>query len=137
MTGEPLTLYVALGGEVGIAAVVDRFYARMVADPKVAVHFVHVSLQALKPRKTAFLAAICGGPAGQKGQAGRSLQQAHAPYRLTQADFERMTGHFAEALADCLIPPDPAERMLTLVGRFRHDVISLAYPEPASPEGDT
>lgn len=55
------TLYERLGGEDAIAAVVDEFYDRVVADEQVAYYFEDVDMQQQRAHQTQFISSVAGG----------------------------------------------------------------------------
>lgn len=121
MPDDGQELYDSLGGAAVVAAVVERLYARMLADPKIAAYFSHVPLEQLTRHQTAFLAHAFGGPAAYSG---RALQQAHALYQLTNADFERMAQHLAEALNESGVAAGLVDTLISRIDRFRQDIVS-------------
>ncbi|WP_372911941.1 group 1 truncated hemoglobin [Salinigranum sp.] len=102
MTGDEPTaddvdsLYDRLGGRDGIAAVVDTFYDRVLADDRVNGYFDDMDVDDLRSHQTAFLSAVSGGPAAYDGQ---EMRAAHAHLDLDESDFAVVAGHLDDALA--------------------------------------
>jgi hemoglobin len=61
------SLYDRLGGKAAVAAAVDRFYERLLADPDLRLFFAQANLSRLRKRQGQFFAQALGGPAGYKG----------------------------------------------------------------------
>jgi hemoglobin len=96
-TSTSATLYQRLGEGAGIAAVVDSLYRLIMDDEKLAPYFATTRLAEQKGHMALFLAAATGGPNGYKGL---DLDAAHAGRDITDADFDRVIGHAATALAE-------------------------------------
>ena len=91
------TLYQRLGEGAGIAAVVDNMYRLILSDETLAPYFAGTSMVDQKRHMALFLAAAAGGP---NGYTGLDMKAAHAGRGITDADFDRVIGHAATALAD-------------------------------------
>jgi hemoglobin len=91
------SVYAQLGGKANIAAIVDRFYEKMLADPDIRPQLAKANLASLKQRQAQFLTQSLGGPVEAKN---RVTAPAHA-HLLTQArHVERATTHLALALSE-------------------------------------
>jgi len=97
------SLYSQLGGKANIAAVVEKFYERILEDPDLQEFFEKSNMAWLKTRQTQFLTQALGGPAEFKG---RDLKSAHAELLVERYQFERAATHLAEALAELGVPPE-------------------------------
>ena len=116
------SLYAQLGGKATVAAVVDRFYEKMLADPDIRPLLAKANLASLKQRQAQFLTQTLGGPGDAKN---RVTAPAHA-HLLTQArHVERATTHLALALSEMNMAPDRVdavmERMAQEVDREESD----------------
>jgi hemoglobin len=98
-----LTLFQRLGEGAGIAAVVDGLYQRIMADETLAPFFVETRMIEQKRHMALFLAAAAGGPDGYRG---KDLGVAHAGRGIADADFDRVIGHAAAALAEAGVDDD-------------------------------
>lgn len=92
-------LYERLGGEAAIAAAVDRFYDRVIADPLLAPVFEGVDLERLRGHQRRFLTLAMGGP---DAYAGRDLGTAHRRiaerHGLDDRHFDAVLGHLDASL---------------------------------------
>jgi len=57
-----MSIYDSIGGAPAIRAAVDDFYARVLADARLAPFFTGTDLHRLKAHQRAFIAAAVGGP---------------------------------------------------------------------------
>jgi methyl-accepting chemotaxis protein len=103
------SLYAQLGGKANIAAIVDRFYEKMLADPDIRPLLAKANLGSLKQRQAQYLTQTLGGPADVKN---RVTTPAHA-HLLTQARYvERATTHLALALSEMNMAPDLVDAVM-------------------------
>src|ERR1041384_6790877 len=96
-------IYEAIGGAPALAAAVDDFYVRVLADPELKGYFEGVDLERLKAHQRSFLAAAIGG---SEIYAGRPVEEAHAPLAITQQHFDRVIGHLVDTLSELSVPAD-------------------------------
>jgi hemoglobin len=69
------TLYERLGGRPAVAAVVETFYERVLADARIAGFFTSVDMQRQKNKQRAFLTMVFGGP---NKYTGKDMREGHA-----------------------------------------------------------
>ncbi|MDR7110487.1 hemoglobin [Microbacterium trichothecenolyticum] len=117
------TLYQRLGEGAGIAAVVDGLYSRIMADETLAPFFEHTRMIEQKRHMALFLAAAAGGPDGYKG---KDLGVAHAGRGISDADFDRVIGHAAAALAEAGVDADAIDQVAGALMPLRALVTSAA-----------
>lgn len=129
---DQASLYTAVGGEAGIAALVDELYAHVLANPRLAAFFAHTSLDELKLHQRDFLAFASHGPAGYTG---RRLDEAHVGRGIADADFDRMVQHFAAAFEAAGVPEDVRAAAIRNLEVHRPEVVAPSVEhtdEPAS-----
>ena len=90
-----MTIYDGLGGAGAVRAAVDDFYARVLADPRLARFFTGTDLNRLKAHQRSFIAAALGGP---EIFSGRDMASAHASLAIADADFDAVVAHLVETL---------------------------------------
>ncbi|WP_254762353.1 group I truncated hemoglobin [Natrinema marinum] len=117
------TLYERLGGEDAIAAVVDEFYDRVVADEQVAHYFDDIDMQEQRAHQTKFISSVTGGPVDYSG---REMAAAHADLEIGPADFEAIATHLDEALASFDVDDDDRQAVLEAVAGLRDDIVTAA-----------
>lgn len=94
---EQPSLYDRIGGEPGIAALVDRFYERVLADAELKSYFEHAPMDKLRHMQREFFAAAAGGPIIYSG---RPLRQVHHRLAISRREFQRFTDHLIETLQE-------------------------------------
>lgn len=113
-------LYDALGGDDGLSAVVEAFYARVTVDPELAPYFAGIDLDRLRAHQRAFLRAAIDGPGRYPG---RPLAQAHAGLGITDAHFDRLVDHLATVLGDLGAGPGAVAFVRDRIGALRAQVV--------------
>jgi len=82
---EQPSLYERLGGEAGIARVVDTFYDMVLSDPRVAPFFANTDMAKQRRHQTLFLTFATGGP---NKYTGRGLREAHRGLGIRNEHFD-------------------------------------------------
>jgi hemoglobin len=116
-----VSIYQAIGGEPALVAVVDDFYARVLADAQLAGFFAGANMPKLKGRQVEFFAAALGGPDAYQGV---SMRQVHAGRGIGQADFDRVAFHLAAALAAAGVPGETIARIAAAIGPLADEIVS-------------
>jgi hemoglobin len=123
------SLYERLGGERAIAAVVDDFVERAIADPQVnftrkgserewratpenIAHFERMLVQ--------FIAMASGGP--QKYE-GRDLRSVHQGMKISKAEFDALVADLRASMSKLAVPAKEASELLAIIGTVRKDVV--------------
>ena len=119
---EP-TPFERVGGMVGIDAVVELFYDRLVGDPEVAPFFDRVNLRRQRGHLKVFLAAALGGPNAYQG---RELGEAHAHLGITDHHVDLVGGHLAAVLAGLGVSPALIDEIASAVDGMRDALLGRA-----------
>lgn len=94
---EEGTIYDRIGGEEGIAKLIEAFYERVLKDPVLSPHFEKVPMEKLIRMQREFFAMATGGPAEYTG---RPLAHVHQHMHISNAAFQRFTEHLLATLND-------------------------------------
>jgi hemoglobin len=97
MNNEASSIYERIGGEAGIASLVDQFYERVLADPELRPYFERAPLDKLRQMQREFFGAAAGGPIVYSG---RPLRQVHHRLAISRREFQRFTDHLIETLEE-------------------------------------
>jgi hemoglobin len=116
------SLYEQLGGKAGIAAVVDEFYRRVVADELLEAMFAGHDMNQQRRHLAAFLGVALGGPNEYRG---RGLREAHRGLGITEGQFAAVAGHLAAALAAGGVAALAVATILEAVAGLKGDVVAL------------
>lgn len=98
-----MSIYESIGGAESVAAAVDHFYDRVLADPVLAPYFSATQMQRQKAHMRAFLAVAVGGP---ELYAGRDMSAAHAGLGITDEAFDHVVEHLVATLEALGVPAE-------------------------------
>ena len=122
------SLYDRLGGSYAIAAVVDDFMARLLADPVVTGNAVAVSklppehVPGLTFQLTALMCEVTGGP---KAYTGRSMKDVHTGMKITEAEWNAMAADFQATLDHFKVPAAEQKELFDIVGSTKADIVGV------------
>jgi len=125
MTEE--TLYEKLGGWAAVAAVVDIFYDRLLADPRLAQVFDGIDMNRLKNHQVIFVSAATGGPEPKQPF---DLVAAHRPLNITDEQFDLVAGHLVASLRVAAVEQPLIDEVMAAVAPLRPQIVS-AFPAVA------
>lgn len=107
------TDYDLIGGGRAVAALVDRFYELVLADPELAGYFTDTNLPRLKRHQVLLISQVLGGPADY---AGRDLREAHAGMRISSSHYGRVGAYLVTALQEAAVPAAVIGRVGAVLG---------------------
>lgn len=114
------TLYDRIGGAEAVAGMVDRFYAKVIADPGLLPYFDHVALDKLRHMQVEFFSAALDGPVQYTG---RPVIHAHHGMHITRQHFQAFVEHLFETLADYPLSEDDRYAIISRINTYADDVI--------------
>lgn len=121
-----LVLYERLGGVYSIAAVVDDFIDRIMADPRLnanpRVSEAHhrVSPAGFKYRVTEMVCWATGGP---QQYTGRSMRDSHKDLMITEAEWQAFLNDFQQTLDKFSVPQTEQEELKAIVASTKADIV--------------
>ncbi len=132
------SLYDRLGGVYSIAAVVDDFVDRLLADPiitankKVVEAMGKITKPGLKYRITELLCQSAGGP--QK-YTGRPMKDSHAHLNITDGEWAATVKDLLGSLEKLNVPEQEQNELLVILGSTKADIVqSQPQVAPAAPQ---
>ena len=114
------TLYEQLGGQEAIDAVVEEFYARVLADEKVKDLFKNTDMEKQKRHQAAFIAYATGGPNRYRG---RTIKKAHEGLGITEEQFMAVATHLSDSLKHFNVPQHLIDQVIELFASLKGDVV--------------
>ncbi|MCA8950405.1 MAG: group 1 truncated hemoglobin [Planctomycetes bacterium] len=117
---ETQTLYDRIGGKPALAAVVDDFYRRVLADELLAPLFAATDMARQRGHQLAFLTYALGGPNRYEG---RNMRDAHRGRGITDAHFGAVAGHLQSTLQDAGVGVDELSSIMAAAAGLRDDVV--------------
>lgn len=94
-TTKDESIYDRIGGEDGIAQLVESFYERILKDPILSPFFKEVPMDKLERMQREFFAMATGGPADFSG---RPLAHVHKHLAIGNKEFQLFTNHLMATL---------------------------------------
>lgn len=125
-----MSIYDNIGGADAVGAAVDDFYARVLADPRLAPFFSETDMTRLKSHQRAFIAAAIGGP---QLYAGRDMGAAHAGLGISGADFDAVVGHLVDTLTGLGVPEETIGQIGAALTPLRADIVTAPEMATRSP----
>jgi hemoglobin len=117
------SLYTRLGGYDAIAAVVDDFIGRLVADKKLTKFFVGHSEDSLKKIRMHVIDQLCAGAGGPCLYTGRDMKTSHHGLGITSDDWDAAANHLVETLDKFKVPAAEKGEVLAFVGTLKKDIV--------------
>jgi len=114
-----MTIYDEIGGADAVAAAVEQFYERVLADPALAPYFTDVDMAKLKSHQRAFIAAAIGGP---ELYTGRDMKAAHARFGIKPEHFDLVVGHLVDTLSALGVPAGTIGAIGAKLGPLKADI---------------
>lgn len=119
MGEQDQTLYERVGGERGIASLMDAFYERVLADPMLRPFFEDVAMDTLRRMQREFFAAALGGP---MAYAGRSLAEIHAGRGIQLKHLRRFLDHLLATLRDQGVSEVDAYEIVSRINLYADEI---------------
>jgi hemoglobin len=125
MTEQTATLYERLGGPEGVGRLIDRFYAKVAADPEIGPFFRDSSLERIRAMQREFFAAALDGPVTYTGLA---LSHAHGGKGITPRHFSHYIGLLLETLHEIGVEPKDVRAVVDRISMYADDITGQANP---------
>jgi hemoglobin len=124
LTGqEKKSLYDRLGGYNAVAAVVDDFIGRLVADKRFTKFFVGHSEDSLKRIRQHIVDQFCAAAGGPCLYTGRDMKTSHKGLGITGDDWDAAAKHLVESLDKFNVPKAEKDDLLEFVTSLRKDIV--------------
>jgi truncated hemoglobin YjbI len=122
-------LFIRLGGESGLARLIDRQYERLLADDYLGEYFMGVDIDRLKTAQLGFLRTTFGDTG--VSYHGASLRQAHHGQLVTEHAFDQFVDTFVTAARDAGVDDADQTEIRAALKALRASVITEFKPNPA------
>jgi len=108
-----VNVFEAAGGTATFKTLVERFYARIAADPIVRPLYPEDDLSSATERLTLFLIQYWGGPTTYSAQRGHPrLRLRHQPFAIGQAERDAWLVHMTAAVNSLDVSPEVRKALL-------------------------
>ncbi len=115
-------LYKQLGGKDAVNAAVDLFYQKILGDSSINFFFTGTDMDLQRNKQKAFLTYAFGGA---PNYSGKSMRDAHAPFKITDAHFGSVAGHLQATLNELGVPEELTAQVMTIAASAHDDVLGL------------
>jgi hemoglobin len=117
------SLYERLGGYNAIAAVVDDFVGRLVADKQFERFFVGHSTDSKKRIRQHIVDQFCAAAGGPCIYTGRTMKDSHVGLNISEADWDAAAKHLVATLDKFKVPEPEKKELLAFVTSLRADIV--------------
>jgi hemoglobin len=117
------SLYERIGGYNALAAVVDDFVGRLVADKQFERFFAGHSTDSKKRIRQHILDQFCAATGGPCIYTGREMKTSHAGLGITDADWNAAAKHLVASLDKFKVPEKEKGEVLTFVSSLKKDIV--------------
>jgi len=117
------SLYQRLGGYDALAAVVDDFVGRLVADKQFDKFFVGHSVDSKKRIRQHILDQLCAATGGPCIYTGRDMKTSHMGLGITDADWDAAAKHLVASLDKFKVPEKEKGEVLAFVTTLKKDIV--------------
>ncbi|MED5621213.1 group I truncated hemoglobin [Ideonella sp. BN130291] len=115
------TLYQALGGQRGVALLMDDFMLRLLADPRTRPFFKDVNQAHVKAQLVDQVCQLAGGPCELKGP---PMKQVHEHLAIDRAAFNALVEVLQRSMDDQGIPFSAQNRLLARLAPMHRDIVN-------------
>ena len=115
------TLYGKLGGQPGVARIVEGAVTLFFADPRLRDDFDNIAPARLKTRLADFICQVSGGPCQYRG---RSIAASHAALQINRARFNAVAENLQTAMEQAGVPYWTQNRLLALLAPLQRDIVT-------------
>jgi hemoglobin len=120
--GSAATLFVSLGGESAIKAVVKDFVEEQVAkDPRISMFFTNTEIP---PFEQKLYDQICAAAGGGCTYTGKDMKTAHANMHIKQADFDALVEDLVKTLDKFHVKDADKKALLSVLGPMQTDIVT-------------
>jgi hemoglobin len=117
------SLYERVGGYNALAAVVDDFIGRLVADKQFEKFFSGFSIDSKKRIRQHILDQFCAATGGPCVYNGRDMKTTHGGLGITEADWDAAAKHLAASLDKFKVPEKEKGELLGFVTTLKKDIV--------------
>jgi hemoglobin len=118
------SLYERLGGAAAIDGLIEAFYVRVLADPKLAPFFHDTPMVRLRAMQSQFFSMALGGPVEYTG---RSMSHVHHGRGITKVHFAHFVEHLVETLKDVGASESDTDAVIEHINTFANEITGTSY----------
>ena len=119
MAKENISLYERVGGEPGIARLVNSFYARVLDDKNLADFFSNTHIDRLKNMQKEFFSVALGGPIEYSDM---DLTRAHQGRGIRVMHFRGFVDHLIDTLSEFNLDENEINHVIAQINTYVSDI---------------
>lgn len=123
MMAQEKNLYDRLGGYNAIAAVVDDFLGRLVADKRFERFFVGHSKDSQKRIRQHIVDQLCMAAGGPCAYTGRTMKDSHEGLNISEDDWKAAVDHLIASLDKFKVGKREKDDLLGAISKFKPDIV--------------
>ena len=124
MSSSPTSLYDRLGGAAAVDGLIDAFYIRVLADPKLAPFFTDTPMERLHSMQKQFFTMALGGP---DEYPGRAMGHVHHGRGITKVHFAHFVEHLIETLKYIGVEEADTDAVIEHINTFTNEITGTSY----------
>lgn len=121
--GMKKSLYDRLGGYNAVAAVVDDFVGRLIADKQFERFFAGHSTDSKKRIRQHIVDQLCAAAGGPRIYTGRTMKDSHMGLNISEADWDAAAKHLVASLDKFKVPEPEKKELLAFVTSLKADIV--------------
>lgn len=122
-----MSLYDRLGGVYAIAAVVDAFIDRVMADARLNANpLVDEAHHKVSPAGFKYLVTeqVCEAAGGPQRYTGRTMAESHEQLKITAAEWDAFLDDLRQTLNEFSVPAAEQAELLSIVESTKGDIVA-------------
>jgi hemoglobin len=120
---EKTSLYQRLGGYDAVAAVVDDFIGRLIADKTFARFFGGFSTDSKKRFRQLIVDQFCQETGGPCIYVGRSMKVSHTGLAITEIEWQASAKHLTASLDNYKVPAKEKAEVIAFANTLKKDIV--------------
>jgi hemoglobin len=117
------SLYQRLGGYDAIAAVVDDFLGRLLADKALTRFFGGASVDSQKRLRQHLVNQVCAVTGGPCYYLGRDMKTVHTGLGITEADWQAGVNDLVASLDHFKVPQKEKDELIGIIATTKKDIV--------------
>ena len=118
------SLFLALGGNDGIARISRNFIREIGGDPETRRYFKDTNLKRFHAKFSQHLCQLSGGPCDYSGEeSGNDMPMVHSNMNISEKDFNRTVDLLINAMNSEKIPHPTQNRLLKVLAPMYGDIV--------------
>lgn len=119
----PASLYVRLGEQPAIEAVIDKLIANVVADVRINSFFAHLDAGGVARFRGHLIDQVCAATGGPCSYGGKDMVTAHTGMNITEDHFNALVEDLVKALDELGVGETEKAELLAALGSMKGDIV--------------